>query len=174
MTLEEAIRTAIEYEIKVRDVYAGAADRVKDDSGRKVMRQMAAEEQDHITYLAERLKEWKDTGIVREREIPRSVPGPEVIARQVQILKDRIGREMPDVSDKESDISMLKRALDVEKETSGFYARMVRELPPAQRSLFERFLEIERGHVAIVEAEIDYLNGAGYWFGLPEFNLEVE
>ncbi len=71
-------------------------------------------------------------------------------------------------------MSMLNRALEVEKETSAFYTRMSQELPRQQSSLFERFLEIEKGHLAIVEAEIDSLNGSGYWFGFQEFNLEVE
>ena len=49
---------------------------------------------------------------------------------------------------------------------------MVSELPPEGRALFERFLEIEQGHVAIVQAEIDAVSGLGFWFDVQEFRLE--
>ncbi len=90
MNLDDAIRTAIQYEIRVRDVYLDAAEQVVDESGKKVVKQLAAEEQDHVTYLVERLKEWKDTGVVGDQAIPRRVPGPEQIASTVRVLKDQI------------------------------------------------------------------------------------
>jgi hypothetical protein len=33
-------------------------------------------------------------------------------------------------------------------------------------------VEIEAGHEAIVQAEIDALNGLGFWFDFTEFRLE--
>jgi hypothetical protein len=49
---------------------------------------------------------------------------------------------------------------------------MVSEMAEEWRPLFARFLEIEEGHVAIVEAEIDAVSGAGFWFGIQEFDVE--
>ena len=66
---------------------------------------------------------------------------------------------------------MLEKALEVEQETSDFYKRMVLELPEEGQELFMRFVEIEEGHKAIVQAEIDSVIGLGYWFDMPEFNL---
>jgi hypothetical protein len=50
---------------------------------------------------------------------------------------------------------------------------MVSEMAEERRPLFARFLEIEEGHVAIVEAEIDAVSGAGFWFGIQEFDIET-
>jgi hypothetical protein len=41
------------------------------------------------------------------------------------------------------------------------------------QNLFSRFLEIEDGHAAIVQAEMDSVNQSGFWFDLKEFDLEV-
>lgn len=60
----------------------------------------------------------------------------------------------------------------METETSDFYRRMVSELPAEARGLFSRFLEIEEGHLAIVQAQIDHVSGTGYWFDVREFDLE--
>jgi hypothetical protein len=50
---------------------------------------------------------------------------------------------------------------------------MVGELPAEGQSLFARFLEIEEGHMAVVQAEIDNVNQLGFWFDLKEFDLEA-
>jgi hypothetical protein len=50
---------------------------------------------------------------------------------------------------------------------------MVRELPPEGQGLFARFLAIEDGHAAVVQAEIDCVTQMGYWFDLAEFELEA-
>jgi hypothetical protein len=49
----------------------------------------------------------------------------------------------------------------------------VRTLDSEGQQLFERFVEIEEGHKAIVQAEIDCLSGSGFWFDTPEFSLEL-
>jgi hypothetical protein len=49
---------------------------------------------------------------------------------------------------------------------------VVGELQADERRLFARFVEIEEGHEAIVQAEIDALTGLGYWFDFQEFRLE--
>ncbi len=72
-----------------------------------------------------------------------------------------------------SEIQYLQRAFEVEKETSGFYQQMVSELSGEDQQLFERFLKIEEGHLAIVQAEMDAVQGNGFWFDMQEFNLEA-
>ena len=67
----------------------------------------------------------------------------------------------------------MRRALAEEEETSAFYQRMVRELPPEGQALFGRFLEIEDGHATVVQAEIDSVSQMGFWFDLKEFDLEA-
>ena len=42
-----------------------------------------------------------------------------------------------------------------------------------EKKLFARFLEIEAGHQAIVEAEISSVKGLGVWFDMDEFRLEA-
>ena len=73
----------------------------------------------------------------------------------------------------EEELNLLRRALAVEMESCEFYQKLVREMPPAERALFERFVEIEEGHRAIVQAEIDAISGNGFWFDIPEFRLEA-
>ncbi|HJX62659.1 MAG TPA: hypothetical protein VJ860_01760, partial [Polyangia bacterium] len=73
----------------------------------------------------------------------------------------------------DAELSSLYQALAAEDETSAFYIQMVRELPAEGQALFSRFLEIEDGHGAIVQAEIDSVKRMGFWFDLKEFDLEA-
>jgi rubrerythrin len=167
MTIEEAIKTAIQYEKKVVQVYEEAARTSRDEIGRKIYAAFVKEEEEHVVYLASRLNEWKTTGRVTAASLGTAMPSRQKIDEGVERLESRVARKAP-----EAEMRLLKRALDIEVETSAFYARMVQELPPADRALFERFVEIERGHQAIVQAEMNAVAGNGYWFDIPEIRME--
>ena len=61
----------------------------------------------------------------------------------------------------------------MEIQTSNFYREMVSKLPAEHQPMFQRFMEIEEGHEAIVKAEIDNARGLGFWFDFQEFDLEA-
>jgi rubrerythrin len=166
MTLEEAIKTAIDYETKVRDAYLNSVDRIADETGQRVFVMLGNEEQGHLDYLNARLAEWQKTGHVSQATLETVVPAREVIDEGVRRLDDHLSER-----DFGTEREMLRKALFLEQETSDFYRRMVDELKD-EGVMFERFLEIETGHQAIVQAELDYLNRTGTFFDFQEFNLE--
>ena len=174
MTVEEAIRTALKYENKVRDVYRKAAQETKSPKGRKIMEILADEEQGHVDYLDRKLKEWLMNGRISLDLLPSDIPSPERIEAGVKKLQGQVSAPLGHLVDQESDVAMLERAVEAERETSSFYERMAGELTDDAQKMFSRFLEIEHGHLAIVQAELDSVSGMSYWFGIPEFNLEIE
>jgi len=167
VTIEEAIKTAIDFENRVRDVYSEAAGESEHETGRRLFKLMAEEEQHHVDYLEHALKKWREIGELSAEGLKTAVPSAATVASGVAKLKTELG-ERPSGAE----IDHLKKAHAVETETSGFYRRMTEELPEEARKLFSRFLEIEEGHLAIVQAEIDHVSGTGYWFDVREFNQE--
>jgi rubrerythrin len=167
MNIEEAIKTAIQYEKRVVQVYEEAVRASEDETGKKIFSVLAKEERQHVDYLESRLTEWKATGRVTAAALGTVVPSRERIDEGVRTLQSRVARKAP-----EAEMRLLKRALDVEVETSAFYGRVVKELPPEGRPLFERFVEIEHGHQAIVQAEMNAVAGNGYWFDISEISME--
>jgi len=167
MNIEEAIQTALEYEKRVVQVYEESARASGDPAGRKTFGVLVKEEKGHVAYLTAKLEEWKSTGRVTAASLGTVVPSHERIEAGVRKLQGRVAMKSP-----EAEMRLLKRALDVELETGAFYARVVKELPPEGRPLFEPFLVIERGHLAIVQAEINSVSGNGFWFDISEINLE--
>lgn len=168
MNLEQAIKTAIEYEQRVRDSYRDALKKMKDDVGRKVFQVLADEEQGHVDYLDSRLGEWTRTGHITPAKLATAIPSPQQIAAGVKQLKQPLKR-----IDHSVELELLKKALEVETTTGNFYQQMVKELDGDGQQMFARFVEIEQGHSAIVQAQLDAVSGLGYWFDYQEFQFEA-
>lgn len=170
MNLEQAITTALEYEGRVHRTYSEAFESANHDVARKVFKTLRDEEMEHIKYLSERLEEWRSTGAVTVAKLDTVLVPKAAIEACATKLRQRLeggGREV-----RGTEFESLKKALDVECETSAFYKKMVATLDDDGRRLFERFVEIEEGHVAIVQAEMDMVSGTGFWFDTAEFSLE--
>jgi len=167
MTIEEAIKTSIEFEAQVRDVYRNAMEETTDPVGRRIFMVLAEEEQNHLDYLQSKLYEWKRTGMITTGRLDTTIPSEESIREGIGKLEDRMADD-----DRGGELQMLSRAFEVEVKTSDFYKRMVTELTPEGQQLFANFLEIEKGHLAVVRAEIDYISRTGYWFDFKEFDME--
>ncbi|MCP4582904.1 MAG: hypothetical protein GY839_14940 [candidate division Zixibacteria bacterium] len=165
MTVEQAIKTALDYEEKVRDSYLRAAKNSQDDTGKRMYKVLAKEEQEHVSYLREKLEELKKTGKIEADKLETVVPSEKAIADGVSRLEKHSPKEVQG-----SERDLLDNALNLEKETSAFYEKMVGELGK-EGWVFDRFIEIEKGHVAIVQAEMDYLNGSGYYFDFQDFAM---
>jgi rubrerythrin len=167
VTIEEAIKTGIEYELEVRHVYSEAAKKFKDPVARKIFTVLADEEDRHVAYLESRLDEWEKTGAVTAAALETAIPSRDAIDQALGKLSRRMAEQ-----DFGVELEMLKKALALEMEATKFFTQMVGELKDEERKLFARFVEIEVGHEAIVQAEIDALTGLGFWFDYTEFRLE--
>ncbi|HUU03999.1 MAG TPA: hypothetical protein VM425_21360 [Myxococcota bacterium] len=168
MNIEQAIVTAIQYETRVRDIYRQGSESCGDETGSGILGVLADEEQQHLDYLSQKLDEWKQTGRVTPEVVKTVFPSREDVAESLKKLESRVSGV--DCAD---DTELLKQALKAEQETSNFYRQMVRELDEQGQALFEPFVEIEDGHIIIVQAELDNLKGLGYWFDYKEFDLEA-
>lgn len=168
MTLDEAIQMALQYEGRIISIYSDAMRRSQDPIGKKVFKTLNDDEISHVRFLKEKLDEVRKTGRIASVKLVTPIPPAEKIGAA---LKKPPGGNVPPVPEEE--LNLLRRALAVETESCEFYQKLVRELLPEERALFERFVEIEEGHRAIVQAEIDSISGNSFWFDIPEFRLEA-
>lgn len=167
MTLEEAIKTALDYETRIRDIYKEAAEKISDPRGKKILQLLGDDEQHHVEHLLDRLELWEKTGKLSDKKLESTIPSIETIQKGVEKIKTHMSQE-----NRRGEIEILSKALKAEVETSNFYERMVNELSDEGQRMFARFLEIEENHIAAVQAELDYLTKTGYWFDFKEFDME--
>jgi rubrerythrin len=167
MTLEEAIKTAIEYEIKIRDVYQEAETTLDDDAGKRIFAALGNDEQHHIDYLHHTLEQLRDTGRIDPEKLESAIPSRETLDLEAAKVESLVAKDFHGIRKQ-----MLSKALKAEIATSDFYRKMVDELAAEGRALFARFLEIENNHIDAVQFELDYLSKTGYWFDFKEFDME--
>ena len=168
MKIDEAIRTALQYEGRVVVTYRDAMDRSQDPIGKKIFKTLHDEEIGHLRYLKERLDELQATGKIVPTKLNTIVPSREKIEAAIKVFRGKASSPMP-----ETEVGLLRRALEMEIESSSFYRKMAGQLPADDRELFEHFVEIEDAHGAIVQAEIDFVSKMGFWFDVAEFRLEA-
>jgi rubrerythrin len=167
MDIEEAIKTAIEYEIRIRDVYLEAVAAVDDEVGKRIFETLGQDEQHHIDYLEHKLELFQQSGTIQTEKLESAIPDQASIQQEADKVKALAAKDFLGIKQQ-----MLSKALEVEIETSGYYQKMVNELPVDARPLFERFLEIENNHIKAVQFEMDYMGKTGYWFDFKEFDME--
>jgi rubrerythrin len=171
MNLDEAIQAALDFEGGVHRTYQHAMEKVTDEVGRRVFKVLCDEEMGHIEYLQDRLDEWRKTGRISGKKLRTSIPTKAAIDAGLKSLR-RQAAGKPSARG-EGELDALHRALAVEIQAGNFYREMVGKLDGAGQQMFARFVEIEEGHLAIVQAEINAVNGLGYWFDIAEFDLEA-
>jgi len=167
MTLEEAIKTAIEFETRIRDIYREAEAAVDDEAGKRIFGTLGNDEQHHIDYLQHTLAQLKDTGKIDPAQLESAIPSRFAIDQETAKIESLVAKEFYGIKKQ-----MLSKALKAEIETSDFYQKMVNELADEGRDLFGRFLEIENNHIDAVQFELDYMSKTGYWFDFKEFDME--
>lgn len=168
MTLEEAIKTALAYENRIRDIYLESVEATEDSAGKNIFQQLADDEQRHVDYLERKLTEWRTVGRLTIEKLESTVPPADLIRTKAAQVESRLGGDHRGLKQQ-----MLSKALQAEIETSDFYRQMVKQLTDDGRKMFARFLEIENNHVEAVQIELDHVGRTGYWFGFEEFDMEA-
>ena len=167
MNIENAIKTAIEYELKVCELYREAELEMKGETSSRLIKALYTDEQNHVKYLEDKLRKYREDGSIVQDEITSTLPSKEEIEREIHKLKTNMkGRTLGDNK------KVLSKILKAEIETSRFYRQMVDALPDEGKELFSRFLEIEDAHIVLVQAELDLYGNTGFWFDNKEIDME--
>jgi len=167
MKLETAIKTALDYENRIRDLYIKAMQRTEDPAGKKIFQALADDEQHHVEYLNSKLDEWHRLGHITVSALDSSIPDKAAIRKEADSLASKISEDSRGLKQQ-----MLSQALAMELETSRFYKTLVDTVSSDYQAMFARFLEIEDNHVEAVQFELDHLTKTGFWYGFEEFDME--
>ena len=120
MTIEEAIKTAIEFETRIRDIYQEATAAVEDEVGKRIFETLCNDEQHHIDYLQHKLRQLKDIGTIVPERLDSVVPSQDVVNREAEKIKSLVAKDFLGIRRQ-----MLSRALKMEIETRYLFHRSV-------------------------------------------------
>ncbi len=142
----EILGAALELEAKGFTFYTQAAKKTENQTGKRMFAQLAKEEEDHIIRLKQMFKD------LYPKKTDKDIPLFEV-----------------EVSEYSGEVEALKIAADMEKKSIQFYEDWAKG---NLESLFSVLIEIEKEHLELLQAELDYVQRTGFWFDYFESSLE--
>ncbi|MDP8257571.1 MAG: ferritin family protein [Candidatus Alcyoniella australis] len=146
MNIKEAMQTAITYEKRVRDAYQQAMKQAQNPEIKKILGALAHDEHDHLRYLQDSYKLWRDTGQLHF----------EVLKSEIDwiALRGSLDAVLETLKPMKSASGSLRQAVEqahaVEQETHDFYVGLLSGLRQNLKPIFERFVKSEADHLAVV------------------------
>lgn len=163
-----ALREALEAEQEGRRLYLEYGEKTKDPTGTKMFTALAADEEDHARIIAQQI-ERLEKGLAW----CSYSPGKSALEKLRPSLKSVEARKRSTAG--MNDLDALRVALAQEQAAIELYRRESETLEDEQASeMYRRLAAMEESHYDLIQAQIDYIEGTGYWFGIPEFNLEEQ
>ena len=127
MRVEQAIKTALEFETRVRDSYTQAAGQATDAAAKKALQTLAGEEQGHLDYLEKRLEEWSGVGKLTIARLDTVVPSRQAIAAGTKKLEERM--KLSPAERRDAEATLRRRAREDRRRELGCYACCPLRLP---------------------------------------------
>lgn len=162
----EAVKNALEAEKEGMRAYLSLARMTEDPTGKNMFISLAQDEEDHARILEEQAS-LLEGGLgwcsysARGSEVEKLRPN----LKQVEARK-RSTEGM-------NELDALRIALDQEKTAIELYKRQAETLADEKaREMYRKLAAMEEAHYDVLQAQIDHIEGTGFWFGIPEFSLE--
>lgn len=159
------IETAIEAEKETLRTYVKSAIKVSNVVGKNMFLKLALDEMKHREMLETVLKAELEGGScifpeVEKNEVTKIVPDVEQeIDRSVNLGQD--------------DLAVLMLAQKVEKNGIEYYKQCIKNSwDEDSKKMFSYLVRMEEEHYSLIQTQIDYIEGTGYWLGIREFTLD--
>ncbi|MBU7019352.1 MAG: ferritin family protein [Theionarchaea archaeon] len=146
MNEAEVLGTALNLEKKGFTFYSEAEKKTENRTGKKMFAQLAREEEDHIRDIKNMFKNLY----------------PQRSEVDIPVFDE-------DISEYSGEVEALRIGIEMEKKSIEFYTDWAEG---NLGTLFKRLIEIEKSHLELLEAELDYVKRTGFWFDYFESSLE--
>lgn len=161
----EALKTALDFEIRGARFYLDTARKVKDESGKNILIRLALDELDHYEILLKQRESLEKEGKWGSVEVKKSV---------IEKLLPKIERKQTGKGEYHiSELDALEMALEQEKKSRDYYDEQAKKVESREaKEMFLRLRDMEEAHYTLIQAEIDHIRGYGFWMGFQEFDME--
>jgi rubrerythrin len=162
----KALKTAIEIEDNGLLNFLKFARQTKDTTGKNMFIRLAMDEHEHRLIIEKQLTNLMEGKPLVMVEIPRSE-----IEKVAPAIREKQRRTRGESGLLE--IDALNTALDLERKAARFFREQAGVVNDSEaKALFNRLAEWEDAHFDIIQAELDSIQGTGFWFGIPEFQMD--
>lgn len=159
------IETAIEAEKETLRTYIKSAIKISNTMGKNMFLKLALDELNHREILEKVLKAMLEGGLCTFPEVPKTD-----IIKIVPDIENEIEKSIHLGQD---DLTVLRLAQKVEQNGIEYYKDCVKNSwDEESKKMFGYLVKMEEEHHSLIQTQIDYIEGTGYWLGLREFTLD--
>ncbi|MFQ5480475.1 MAG: ferritin family protein [Thermodesulfobacteriota bacterium] len=153
--------------------YKAAAELMSDERGRDVFSHLASEEIDHIRVIKAIATSLKD-GLGWMSYADAIKHGSEDTKEGLPIYQGK-NELIEQFKSNQSDITAIDIAIDNEEKAVEFYSRLLKEATePEEKDLLGELLQMEQGHLKLLQWESDAVKETGFCCDRMEFTVEGE
>lgn len=164
--VREAIKTAIQLEKDGRAFFEQAAKETQNELGKKMFRKLAGDEIRHLKTFKRMFETLTDPQTWREL-LKEGSPH-----ERMPFFAEKAQNRKP-AEKGAGELNALQQALEVERKAITFFREVSQQAAdsPASR-IFQIIAKEEESHYDLIQAQIDSVTHAGYWFDIGEFQMD--
>jgi len=160
----DALKVALDNELKERDFYRSQAARTSNSLGRAMFEQIAAEEDEHYQRILALHKTWSEGGTW-----PETVPLQVGDTKLPATLKNFLAQAKAAAAGDADDLAALREAIAFEEHGASFYARLRDQVTdPREQAFFNLLAKIEEEHYRSLKETLEFLSDPASWFRMKE------
>lgn len=162
VSLIQIIQRAIQSERDGSRFYSRAAGATRDPKAKNMFEQLARDELYHVEVIEDLYRDLLTGGAIKP------VKGYPIFEKR----EKESGEEIPNFG---GEAEVLEQAIRDEIASRDFYRAAAASLGPGQgQEVFHDLVEMEEGHIRLLQAELDFLEKTGFYFDHMEFSVEGE
>ena len=170
----DALKSAIQGEIKGWEFYQDAAKKTGSESGQKMFSQLAKDEVDHQKWLEEvydRVAEGHEG--LTPKHIIKHKP---IDKKRKQITPVDKRRVVKRVKERTDEVEAVLIGIKLEEDAINFYREALEQpdLHDEVKKLFSRLVDFEESHRVVLQGEYQVLTGVAFYYDYPELSMELE
>lgn len=163
----QGLLLAIDIEKNGYSFYTEAAKQTEDPRGCAMFTRLAQDETRHLEWLTKHKESLERSGQWEKTEQLKAIPS---LAHRVF---PQFSGKPTTKKDKTRELEALRRGIQAEKDSIALYREMTEKIEdPSAKATFNRLAKEEENHFYLLQAEHDYLSRSGFFFDMPEFDLE--
>lgn len=162
----QAIKMAIELEKDGHAFFKDAAARTSNKLGKQMFEKLAKDEIEHLETFKNMFDSMSDIGewrsILKELKSVPAIPAFADVKNKVKATRE------PD------EVEAIREAMEVERKAIDFFNDAKSKTTDAiAQGIFDRIMQEEEFHHALLQAQYDSVTGAGFWLDTAELRMEA-
>ncbi len=165
----QILRNAIEMEVQGKDFYERAARKMQNQRGRDMFVSLSKQERVHIDILEDQLSKYVHDRVWLNLKQLRE----EAATTKISVFDDKTIKQIS-IGPNMNELDVIKVGMEVEQKSVDYYQKARSDIPEKNaKEIFNWLVAQETGHLQILQAEFDNRSKSGFYFGAPEFSMEV-